>query len=169
MTISANRFPAIIPSALTLLVVLLFSACSYINNKPERKIVNKLAGTWKLDSVLENDGKYHRVDTNGIDVVVFDKEMNFVRNHWSGDVGHDDSGKYTVAITPQREIASVSLIPNLKIKGKDTTRHYYNFDVVKITDSLLYKIDATELREQDDGKPAIVFNKHSVYKRIGKK
>ncbi len=152
-----------------MLMLLLFNACRYIDNKPERKIVNQLAGTWKLDSVLESDGKYHAVDTNSIDVVVFDKDMDFVKNRWSGDVGHDDSGKYTVAIIPRRELASVSLIPNLKIKGKDTMRHYYNFDVVKITDSLLYKIDATELREQDDGKPGVPFNRHSVYKRIGKK
>jgi len=168
MDILTTRFSAIIPSALTMLVVLLFNACSYIN-KPEQKIVNQLAGTWKLDSVLESDGKYHAVDTTNIDVIVFDKDMSFVKNRWSGDVGHDDSGKYTVAIIPHRELASVSLIPNLKIKGKDTMRHYYNFDVLKLSDSLFYKIDATELREQDDGKPAISFNKHSVYKRIGKK
>ncbi|NCD71361.1 hypothetical protein [Mucilaginibacter agri] len=160
-----NRFLYTIPSALIVLVVLLFSACTY--NSAERKTVSKLAGTWKLDSVFGTDNQYHKVDSNDIDLMVFDKDQNFERNLWKPDSARViDSGKYTVVIMPQRGIASISLIPNLKVKAKDTIRNYYNFDVVKLTDSLLYKVDATELREQSNNQSAVVSSKRSVYKLL---
>ena len=127
------------------------------------KINEEFLGTWILDSVSNPSGEYYEATTSSIFRL---KNKSDYSHEWAnGDVGGTDTGKYIITINPKRALATVSFIPNIIRSNKDTIRmRYINFDIVELSPDRLHTVDQTEFIVRK-GMPAIVFNKHCIYKR----
>lgn len=151
-----------------LLAMFLMTALVSCNRSDKSESIReKLKGTWMLDSVSTPSGKYYKVTTKN--TFRFVNESDYSYDWMNDDVGNKDSGQYAVTVNSQRALATLSFIPNIKINHKDTIRiRYLNFDIVDLSSDKLHTIDQTEFIERK-GMPPIIFNKHSIYRRVKSK
>lgn len=154
-----------IKNLLTMFLIAVLSSCNYSDKSGA--IRDQLKGTWMLDSISTSSGKYYKATTKNI--FRFINESDYSYDWMNDDVGNKDSGQYTITINPKRALATLSFIPNIKIDHKDTIRiRYLNFDIVDLSSDRLHTIDQTEFIERK-GMSYIIFNKHSIYRRVKSK
>jgi hypothetical protein len=150
---------------LTVISLILIS-CSQKRESKSKDLERILIGTWELDSISTNSGKFAHSNINDSKTLTFYNNTDYSYEWNNGDVGNTFFGKYFILENPKRGLKTITLIPDIQLSGKDTIRiEYMNFDIVHASAKMLQVVDQTEFIKRDS-LPYKVYNKNSIYKRV---
>lgn len=145
--------------------VLIICGCNSKSNT--ERINEKLIGTWKLDSSSNPRGEFYKESIT--EIITFKKSSTYTREWMDYDVGNNTSGTYLVKQSPKRALATVSLIPDIQVSGKDTVRtKLINFDILEITSNRLHII-TKDISVNEIVQHSTIVTKHFIYKRVNHK
>jgi hypothetical protein len=142
---------------LPLLLIIILGSCQ------QRQFnLTALYGKWTLDSLSTPTGKFDAGE-NKFEQITFLKNGNFIYTWMNDDVGGEYKGSFFINENPTRNCKTITLISDLINVNPNTIRHYFNFDILRLSDKKLKMLGQTQFLDRGD--KTLIYTPTSIFRK----